>query len=238
MTARVFLTATIAALGLAACSEQAEPDAVGDVLSSDPLMARALADPLMVDPDLAYRNEANAAVTVRHDHPLPPLVATDELAILARDAARVELLNDGPIPDPTFPTGEAAPAVAKLSYAGEIVAALNGPADCAASLESGLIWAADMPTTASIMPHGMVQQAAGVSNGECTMRVVRYLTPVGVDDAIGYHFARADRARLRPTVFENPESAVIGDGRTEFLAAYVREGPGGMSAVDLVYWAK
>ncbi|TRD10521.1 hypothetical protein FGU71_00670 [Erythrobacter insulae] len=229
----------LAAMALPGCGSEAEPEAVQSVFSTDPLMARALNDPLMVDPDLAYRNEANAAVTVRYDHALPPLVATDELANQAREAARVELLNDGPIPELPFAfDGDAPGNFADLTDAGALLLAAGGPDPCAAALISGLRWAADMPGPSSIMPHGLVQQAAGVSDAKCTARVVRYVTPVDIGDVMQYHFTLADRARLRPIIYETPESSMIGDGRTEQLVVHVRPGPGGMSAVDLIYWTK
>ncbi|MBV7259567.1 hypothetical protein [Erythrobacter crassostreae] len=226
-------------LALSACGSEVEPEVTESVVATDPLMARALNDPLMVDPDLAYRNEANAALTVRYDHALPPLVATDELANQAREAARVELLADGQIPPLPFPSSEGgAGDLSNLTTADAIFNAVGGPQECASALEAGLNWSVDMPGPSSIMPHGMVQQAAGVASGNCNARIVRYVTPVDIDDALGYHFARADRARLRPAIYEAPEKSVVGDGRTEHLVAHVREGPGGMTAVDLIYWTK
>nr|WP_298926707.1 hypothetical protein [uncultured Erythrobacter sp.] len=236
---RIALFAVPAALALTACGTDTAPEDVIGVAATDPLMARALNDPLMVDPDLAYRNEANAALTVRYDHPLPPLVATSELANQAREAARVELLEDGPIPDLPFASGgDASADLATLTKADAMLTAAGGAAECAGALEAGLKWSVDMPGPSKIMPHGLVRQAAGVSNGVCDARIVRYLTPVDIEDALGYHFALADRARLRPVRFETPEQAVVGDGRNEQLVVHVREGTGGMTAVDLIYWAK
>ncbi len=224
---------------LVGCSEEPDTQAVESILATDPLLSRALSDPLMVDPDLAYRNEANAAVTIRHDHALPPFVATDELAGLAREAARVELLQDGRIPDLPFPVVEDAPAnLSDLSLASEMVEAVGGPSRCIAGLREGMEWAADMPAPARIMPHGLVQQAAANPADGCSLRVVRYLTPVGQEDALQYHFALADRARLYTTYFDKPERALVGDGRTQQLVVHARSGPGGMSAVDVIYWAK
>lgn len=229
----------VVGLAVAACDPAEQPEAALEVVATDPLMARALNDPLMVDPDLAYRNEANAALTVRYDHPLPPLVATEELANQAREAARVELLEEGPIPAlPLAFGGDAFGDLSQLSKADEILTAAGGPVACAKALQAGLSWAADMPGPSRIMPHGMVQQAAGAKTETCNARVVRYVTPVDVDDAMGYHFTLADRARLRPVTYDTPQRTMIGDGRTEQLVAYVRAGPGGMTAVDLIYWAK
>ena len=237
--ARASALIAVALCVLAGCSEQAQPPAGQGILATDPLVARALNDPLMVDPDLAYRNEANAAVTIRHDHALPPFIATDELANQAREAARTQLLEDGRIPGLPFPVVEQAPAeLSSQKLAPEMLKAVGGPANCAQGLHEGLIWATDMPGPSQIMPHGLVQQAAGSDTAECTVRIVRYLTPVGQEDALQYHFALADRARLYTTYYEKPERVLVGDGRTEQLVIHTREGPGGMSAVDMIYWVK
>ncbi|MCK0128791.1 hypothetical protein [Erythrobacter sp. F6033] len=238
---RIVFIGSTALLGLAlsACAPEAETVVEQSVVATDPLMAKALNDPLMVDPDLAYRNEANAVLTLRSDHALPPLVATDELANRARDAARVELLAEGQIPALPFPSSDAGPAdLSALTKADAMLVAVGGPQECVSSLSEGLNWSVDMPGPSAVMPHGMVQQAAGSSNADCNVRIVRYVTPVDIEDAMGYHFTRADRARLRPVTYEQPEHSIVGDGRTEHFVAHFREGPGGMTAVDLVYWAK
>ena len=237
------LTGTASALMLAvacaACSDEPARQPSSEIGETDPLLARALADPLMVDPDLAYRNEANAAITIRYDHPLPPLRASDELAERARNAAQFELLADGEILELPLPGSDRGNnSLAGLRSASAMVEAVGGPMNCAARLEEGLAWAARMPGPSSIMPHGMVQQAAGVEGAGCSLRVVRYLTPVSMDDALQYHFNRANRARLRPAVYASPERSLNGDGRTEHLMVHARPGSGGMSAIDLVYWTK
>lgn len=236
-----FLTA-LALIGivgvLPACSDGPVVDPAPEIGSIDPVLARALNDPLMSDPDLAYRNEANAAVTLRHDHPLPPLVATDELSELAGNVARVELLEGGAIPELPLPESGVVADLSAARTAGEMIDILNGPAVCAEKLSDGLEWAARMPGPSRIMPHGMVQQAAGVENAQCSVRIVRYLTAASGEDVMQYHFTLAERARLRPAVFANLERAIVGSGRIEQLTVHVREGPGGLSAVDVIYWKK
>lgn len=237
--AKSLALAAIAALLLAGCSERETSEPEKSIVETDPLLARALTDPLMVDPDLAYRNEANAALTIRYDHPLPPLRRTDEFAELARNAAQNELLINGDIVELPFPSADSGlQDFGALKVAAELLEAAGGPVACASRLQEGLAWAGKMPGPSAIMPHGMVQQAAGTDGNGCSVRVVRYLTPASIDDALQYHFNRADRARLRPVVFEGPRKALVGDGRIEQLVVQARPGPGGLSAIDLVYWAK
>nr|MDJ0642669.1 hypothetical protein [Erythrobacter sp.] len=224
---------------LAACGSDAVSDPLENASNGDPVLARALNDPLMVDPDLAYRNEANAAITIRHDHALPPLRAGEEAGQRARDEARLELLEDGPIVDlPESGNGPGLPSLAGATTANAMLAALDADPACVTGLGEGHGWAGRMPQAASIMPHGMVRQAAGRDGQGCTVRVIRYLTAATQSDALEYHYNRAGRGGLRMTRFDQPENSIRGSrGGTQFFA-HARPGPDGMTAVDLVYWQR
>lgn len=229
----------LAALLLSSCGDDVLPVDANNAVGADPLLARALNDPLMVDPDLAYRNEANAAITIRHDHALPTFTGSTEAAQRAREVARLELLDSGSILDlPGETTGARKVALAGLSTSNEIIDAVGGPGQCSGQLEEGLAWAARMPDVARVMPHGMVQQAAGVDAGGCDVRVVRYLTPVAIEDALQYHFNQAARARLSATLFREPEAILQASRGDIHLTVHARPGPGGTSAIDLVYWQR
>ncbi len=226
-------------VGCDATSDVGDEDAAASVLSQDPLVARALGDPLMVDPDLSWRTEANAAITFQDGHPLPPFEARSDAASRAVEAARVELLSGGPIPSlPLEAGGEGAPALGGLQTAGAILQALDARPDCIDRMDARLDWSTQLPETSSIMPHGMVRQAAGVDTGNCVIRVVRYLTPASMDDVLEYHFAKVDRARFRVDRFASPEPQLRADRRDQAIAVHVREGPGGMTAVDVIHWRK
>lgn len=244
MTMRVTSVAfaIFASSALAACEdapETRETDCVEELIAQDPIVARALADPLMVDPDLAWRSEANAAITFRDDHPLPAFEARADAASRAVEAARVELLADGQIPALPAPAdGEGEPALGDLTTAAEIVTALDARPDCIERMDGRLDWSTKMPVTSSVMPHGMVRQAAGVDVGTCVIRVVRYVTPAAPSDVLEYHFTKVDRARFSIERFDAPEAQLRADRRDQAIAVHVREGPGGMSAVDVVHWRK
>ncbi len=226
------------ALLLSACAGETA-DEPADNLNQDPQLARALNDPLMVDPDLTWRNESNAVIAFRDGHPLPPFEASDVAAGRAREAARLELLEDGQIPSlPAASSGVGSGALADLATAGSIVEAVGSRTDCIEDLDGDLRWSTQLPETSSIMPHGMVQQAAGVDEGTCVIRIVRYLTPAGLDDALEYHFVKADRARFRIERFDLPEAQIRGERRDQKMAVHVRAGDRGMTAVDVIHWRK
>lgn len=233
-----FATATACVLP-AACSEPETEAAAPEVLGSDPLLARALNDPLMVDPDLSWRNEATAVIAIRDGHPLPPFDAREDARQRARDAGRLELLENGQIPAlPPASGGQGKASFADLITADEIIRAVGSREDCIDDLTDDMTWSTGLPPTSSVMPHGMVRQAAGVDQGTCVIRVVRYLTPVSPEDALEYHFAKADRARFRIERFAAPEAQLRAERRDQEIAVHVRPGPGGMTAVDVVHWRK
>ncbi|MHA7818934.1 MAG: hypothetical protein ACX930_04730 [Erythrobacter sp.] len=238
MQARMIPLALAAAslAALSACGEESG-EAEQAVPLKDPQLARALHDPLMVDPDLAWRTEANAVVAFRDGHPLPPIEAREDAADRAREAARLELLEDGQIPPLPELSGSGV-SLAGLTTAGEMVEAVGGRADCVGEMDSDLQWATKMPSTSSIMPHGMVSQAAGVDSGTCVLRVVRYLTPVGIEDVLEYHFTKVDRARFDIALHRSPEAQLVAERRDQKFSVNVREGPGEMTAVDVVHWRK
>ncbi|EAQ29537.1 hypothetical protein NAP1_02155 [Erythrobacter sp. NAP1] len=231
-----FLALTLAFVS--GCGEQVD-EAPAQVLAQDPQLARALNDPLMVDPDLSWRSEANAVIAYRDGHPLPLIEAREDAAARAREEARLELLENGQIPvTPSASSQASETTFADLKTADQMVEAAGARTDCIARMDSDLVWSTRMPPTSSIMPHGMVQQAAGVDEWTCVVRVVRYMTPVSIDDALEYHWTKIERARFDITRYAQPTAQLHGERRDQKVIFEFREGPGGMTAVDVVHWRK
>ena len=221
---------------VAACSQaEQEPD-VATALAADPLVARALHDPLMSDPDLSVLNEANAVFGFAGDSALPFIPATPEAAQAAREAGRIELLEAGeisPLPDPA---GTGSPLPGRGASAGELVAALGAPASCSGALQQGFVWAASLPAPAAIMPQGMTVRAAGTAAPGCALRLVRYHTAAAAADVLEYHHNRALRAGLSSERFaEGGEGIVARTPRGETLLVSVRPTASGLTEVDLAY---
>lgn len=237
---RAFSAIALSTIALSSCSDDSSVAGKdGITVVPDPLVARTLNDPLMVDPDLAHRNEANALLTVRHDHALPPLISSSETAEQAREAARRELVDSGSIRDlpPSQGEYEGEPLALGMT-ASDIIKASGAPSACNGKLEEGLVWAARVPEVAKVMPHGMAMQAAGADGEGCQMRIVRYVTPAGVEDALQYHFNRADRAKMKAVRHREPEAILDAARGSEHLKVYARPSSNGTSAVDLVYWKR
>jgi hypothetical protein len=225
---------------LAQCAP-AEPDRSADtrLIAADPVMARALHDPLMSDPDLASRNEANAAIGFADSSALPVLDATTEQAQVARDAARLELLADGEILElPELRPESRREAIGPMASAAERLAALGAPSTCAALLKDDFGLAANLPQPAMIMPMGMVVQSAGANSAGCRVRIIRYATAADRDDVLQYHYTRARRGGFKPARYAKPEAIIAGkraDGAA--LVVQVRPGVHGLNTVDLLYRA-
>jgi hypothetical protein len=221
---------------LAACSS-GDDDAARDaaLIDRDPVIARALHDPLMSDPDLAARNQANAAIGFADSTALPVLPASSTDAQAAREALRLELLESGPIPDlPPAQEGKGK-TLGPMSGAADLLAAVGAPATCATGLKEDFALAAGLPPASALPPRGMVQQAGGSDAPGCRLRIVRYLTAAPREDVLQYHHARALRAGLAS---QRQGDAITAGGKgAERLAAHVRAAPHGLTGVTLVYRA-
>ncbi len=230
------------ALALGACDlatgEETRPGPGPGAPAPDPVIARALHDPLMSDPDLARRSEANAALTMADSGALPVFTATPEAATRAREAARSQLLAGGPAPAlSALSPGSGGTALGDATSLAAMLTAAAMPDACRAGVRPGFEWAAKLTAPAAIMPLGMVDEAAGSEASACRVRAVRYQTAAGLDDALAYHDALAQRAGLAIKRYAEPEAMLVASGkRGETLRVHVRALASGMSAVDLVFW--
>lgn len=239
MRSQAILTASFLVLSLSGCADSAPVEETSVVNEVDPYIARALNDPLMVDPDLAYRNEANAAITIGYDHALPSFKGTEESASAAREVARLELLEEGPIRDLPMPSLDAGPASLANQYGVEaVLQVVDAPPRCRTDIKGDFAYAASMPNIASVMPHGMVRVAAAVKAPDCDLRMVRYVTPVPIEDALQYHYTIASREGFEVSYFAEPEASLKADRRGTYLRIFARATSGDLTAVDVVTWSR
>jgi hypothetical protein len=219
----------------AACRPAAERASGADtrLIAQDPVIARALNDPLLTDPDLASRNEANAAIGFPDSAALPLLTVWPRETQSARESMRLELLEGGPIPvlpPPGEPIGR---PLGPGSSGAQLIAAVGAPGPCAKALKEDFARAAALPPPAAIPPRAMVVQAGGSDSAGCKVVIVRYLSPVSAEEVLQYHHVRALRAGLKPV---RRGDAIEAQGKgAERLAVHVRNAPGGLSGVTLVY---
>ena len=239
MRSQAILTASVLSLALSACGGSAPVAETYVVNEVDPYIARALNDPLMVDPDLAYRNEANAAIAIGYDHAIPSFKGTEDSAGAAREVARLELLEDGPIRDLPMPSLETGPASLANQFGVEaVLEVVDAPSRCRKDIKGDFAYAASLPDIARVMPHGMVRLAAAVEAPDCELRIVRYVTPVPIEDALQYHYTLATREGFEVSYFAEPEASLMTDRRGTYLRVFARATTGNLTAVDVATWSR
>lgn len=207
--------ATCALLTACGQGDQAESDKP----ETDPAVAQALNDPIMVDPDLSSRNEGAAAITIDSENALPVLPPTPEAMAAARTEA-AGMLGGAAI---AVPDAEGAAAgLPPGGSAADHLAMLPGGARCAARLSSSAIWAARLPPELPVYPRGATVSAAGSDAGSCHVRVVRYATPIPAEEVLAFYWTRATQARYRPHYRKTGNGTAVLSGRNGTAAFDLR----------------
>ncbi len=226
-------------LALAACADEAARDEQtrAALIARDPVMARALADPLMSDPDLASRNEANAALGFADSHALPVIAASPADIRAARDRMRLELLADGPIPNlpRAVKPGAGVTMLGPMASPAALLAAVGAPATCASGLREDFALAASLPPLALLPPQAMVVQAGGADAPGCAVRIIRYRIAASPEDVLQYHYAKARRAGFKSVRHMIPEDILRAKREGgQRLTVHARPAAHGLTAVDLI----
>ena len=178
----------------------------------DPATEQALADQIMVDPDLANQNEGNAALTVSSDHSLPlPGSRPEAIAAARAEAALLVGGTDKLVPPPPK---QALPLHrARFETAAQFADELPGASECSAKLAYSAAWSARLPEALPVYPGGATIDAAGVDSDDCKLRVVTFTTPVATDDVLSFYTARARKARFSIEHAGNERESVLSGGR-------------------------
>ncbi len=234
MSIQLVKLAPLLALALVACgqNQSAGPNAGDD----DPALTGALADQIMIDPDLAGQNRGNAALSgggpANGELPAPDRSPEAAAAALA-DAVKLAggSLQAAPAPG----TGPATSPANDVVTAAAMAQILPGAgANCADKVNYTAAWAAKLPAALAIYPRGAVQEAAGTDQDGCQLRVVNFVTPVGVKDVIDYYYTRSRRAGYAVSYrMEGTDHVLGGSKQAAGFVIYVRKLADGQSEVDL-----
>lgn len=211
------------ALTLGACTGDTPPRAAtastADANELDPLLASIVNDPLMTDPQLTSRSNANA---VR-----PP----DQPFALMVPAIGGAFAQTAPGPCDSCATVRGALTLAAF-------AARQGDAqmqDCARNIGYDAAWANFLPAALPLPDRAQVIEAAGTNRGPCRLRVVSFEIDQSVADAVDALAARAVKVGYAVTR-DGAGSEQLLTGRRgsdgTALALYARAS-GGMTAVQI-----
>lgn len=177
-------------------SEQAAVDPLDEELaaartgdSGDPLLMSVLSDPLMTDPQLSTRANANSVRPPSQPYgaPLPsPLIGSQPDDSAAPPAA----------PAPTACVADCRAATQALTLAA-LAAEQRAPglARCAGRLRYAARWAVRLPAELALSPDARVIEAAGAD--ACDLRAVSYIAPRPLARVIDDFYARTTAAGYR-----------------------------------------
>ncbi len=221
-------------LGLAACGSEKKADPRAE---RDSVIANAVDDPIMADPDLVSQNRGDSALSGGGPAmaEIPPEKRTSEEAERARLAARDLLggraINPAPLSDETISESKLAKAGTLQAVAGALKL---GGTHCPAKMSYGFGWAARLPAELPVYPRGHARVAAGSDEAGCKLRIVRFVTPVTAADVVDFYHSAATNAGLAPQRRkEGGDEVVSGRQGAVSFTVYVRTRADGLTEADL-----
>lgn len=231
------------ALALAACGGGDSPERNVETLdeelaegiannAGDPLLTSALQDQIMVDPQLAQKANADAVRPPGQPY-AAPLPSTDVAA--------------GPNPDPGPLMKVPAPIAGgcpdcKAAEEAKTLAALTarqmgGANGCIGRLRYAAGWANRLPKDVPLYPNARVIEAAGVQDGQCSLRVVSFAVPQAMPVLLDWYYTRVARAGFDAEHQSDGKRHVLGGTRARDGGAYVlylTDRDGGGTNIDLI----
>lgn len=225
------------AILLSACGEDPKPQAKS-VDEGDAALSGALADQIMVDPDLAGQNQAGGGIAVgTGSAALPPEDNSPEAIAAARQEALAMVGGSGKMqeaPKARNVSGNQ-PVGAELTAASRAAATSRSGADCAGKVQYTMVWADRLPETFPVYPRGNVQEAAGTDQDGCALRVVNFTTPVPLNEVMNFYYTRASAAGFKADRARQGEDDMLGGSKgTSSYVIYTRRLSTGRTEVDLV----
>ncbi|WP_298398870.1 hypothetical protein [Sphingobium sp.] len=229
-------------LALAACGKgdkEANLAALDAQLTNnvaDPALKGALADPIVVDPQLVGQSNRNAVRPA--DKPangaLPALTGDAGAA----QAQAVKLAGGKLLPAPAASAGEAMASAATLgAVAREQASRRGGNGNCAKKLNYGMEWAQRLPEPFALYPGAQLTEAAGTQADGCTLRAASFVTPVPRQGVMDYYYTIARRAGYDGEHRILGGDHVLGGTRGADGSAYFilfTDAPGGKTSVDII----
>jgi hypothetical protein len=237
MTNRVLILATVlatAVLGLSSCSRDKAPTVVGQ--GADPLLAHALAGPVMTDPDLASRNRALAGIAGGGPEVIELPLFENSAQIIAAAKIEAQQILGGTVAVAPSPGNAFNLVLRDAVTAAQRAAVVTGPGNnCGAKASYDMGWSLRLPPPFQIYPRGHLIEAAGNDGEDCRLRVVRFVTPVDPAAVIDFYFTLTRDAHFR-TRHEQAKGAeqLQGSKGAAMYAVQARLREDGLTEADIV----
>lgn len=232
MSGMVSLTLALAACGkgdkdasLAALDAQLTNNA------ADPAQKGALADPILVDPQLVGQSNRNAVRPA--DRPANGAVPVLPGDAAAAQAAEVKQAGGKLLSAPAATEGAPLDSTVTLGA----VARGSGNAGCAKKLVYGMDWAQRLPDPFTLYPGAQLTEAAGADADGCTLRAASFVTAAPRQGVLDYYYTLVRRAGYDGEHKLMGGDHVLGGTRRADGSAYfilLTDAPGGKTSVDII----
>lgn len=238
--------ASCLSLALAACGggdDTANSDIEDAALledGNDPAMTGALADQILVDPDLVDQSNRNAILGSGDDGALPTATVPSDSAAIGLAAVKKEFGGKALLsaPKPKAVSAEDCTDCNQGATLGSKAdAQQGGKGTCNAKVSYAMSWAQRMPPEFRVYPRANVKEAAGVDSDKCDIRVVNFTTPVDMKNVADYYYTKARRGGYSAEYQLREGDHVLGGTNTKDDGAYVifmRTMSNGGTEVDIV----
>ncbi|WP_431471025.1 hypothetical protein [Sphingosinithalassobacter sp. LHW66-3] len=232
------LLAALLPLALAACSggsEQTNADTMDGENVTDPALASALQDQIMVDPSLSQQANGDS---VRP--PAQPYSGAVPPEGVAANGSTIEgELMRAPAPVQAGSDCEQCQNARESVTLGGLAARQQNRelGGCAADLQYSASWAERLPRDIPLYPHARVVEAAGADGAACQLRVVTFSSPAPMQTMLDWYYTKAVRAGFTAEHQVDGAEHILGGTRERDDSAYVlfmTPRPDGGTDIDLV----
>lgn len=209
--------------------------------AADPALKGALADPIVVDPQLVGQSNRNAVRAA--DRPANGALPVLDGDAGAAQAEAVKRAGGKLMAAPAASEGQAMASAVTLGAVAREQAARNGakaqggnPA-CAKKLAYGMEWAQRLPDPFTLFPGAQLTEAAGADVDGCTLRAASFVTPAPRQGVMDYYYTLARRAGYDGDHKILGGDHVLGGTRQADGSAYFilfTDAPGGKTSVDII----
>lgn len=198
--------------------------------ATDPALKGALADPIVVDPQLVGQSNRNAVRTA--DKP-----ANGAVPVLSGDAGAAQAVKLAGGKLLSAPTATQGAALASTVTLGAVAREGAGKGNCAKKLNYGTEWAQRMPEPFTLYPGAQLTEAAGAQADGCTLRAASFVTAAPRQGVMDYYYTLARRAGYDGEHRILGGDHVLGGTRGADGSAYFilfTDAPGGKTSVDII----